>query len=529
MGFAICPLIKDPYLHKLTLLYSMSLTASLSDALPGTSSNPSAKTKTGHESPDSAEHQSDEISTQLESCESAVQQYRDSKLKAARAMRIIGNEELYCERGFETIEEYARAQFDFSKQRWYQLTDYATVHDALKQKIESTEVDLPLPENESQARPLSEFKANADQLFEVWKAVVDRCDSLTRKNIGSAVSKLTGEEESEEAGEPSGDDDSQKGPDQSSPERNPGGGDESSQEANPDPNSSSSGDEEGDTQASNDGSSGDDSDKGDKLAPQVPPGFFLSISTAAAESAGIVSDTEKDRLLISGDELTEKELKTAVFKEQPKSDALAPTSAEPGIGDVNFSPLLPSRTTFSGRISEEPAPQRAIFRAERIGQIQSGQSRGERALICPQVDLFADIVPDVVIELILSSLKGAELTPILCTTHLDRAQGFSLPDSLWLGTRAARSTLQDANQKLGTFSGPAVKWLLYDVSKEDRENGLPSSPENADWIVFDPPQGAGVSLELGEANQLQEDAQSAGAASSFRRPFKAFSTDYPNP
>lgn len=505
----------------------MSLTTSLTDAISGSSSGISETNEPEAERPEATEGQNSEISPQLESCESAVQQYRDSKLEAARAMRIIGSEELYRERGYETIEEYARARFDFSKQRWYQLTDYAAVHDALKKKVESTEVDLPLPENESQARPLSAFKESPDQLLETWKAVVNRCGSLTRKNVSAAIAELTGEG-SEREDNPSGDEPSSEGtPNNNSVKGSGADGDtQKSASPRPAPPDDEPDDENEESNAGGEDSSGDDD--GNDPSPHVPPGFFLSISAEAAESVGIVNSSEKDRLLISFEEMTEKELKKAVFQKQPKSGPLPKTSAEPGTADVNYSPLLLGPATFSGRISDEPDPERAIFHPDRMGQIQSQKSSGDRALVCPQVDLFAEVVPDAAIKLVLSSLEGAELTPVLCTAHLERASEFSLPDNLWFGTPADRASLQEANKKLGNFSDPDVRWVLYDVSKKDRENGLPSSPTSADWIVFDPPKGSGISLELGEANQLQEDAQSAGATSSFRRPFKTFSEDYPN-
>ncbi|PQJ36818.1 hypothetical protein BSZ35_00240 [Salinibacter sp. 10B] len=130
--------------------------------------------------------------SKLNRCEQTIEQYKESELQAARAMRRISKEGLHRELGFIRIGEYAKEKFGISKQRWYQLVAYAEIHDKIDGQIESTQVDVPLPESESHVRPLSDYKDDPDILFGMWKAVVERCDSLTRKNVKAAVDTLTG-------------------------------------------------------------------------------------------------------------------------------------------------------------------------------------------------------------------------------------------------------------------------------------------------------------------------------------------------
>ncbi len=121
--------------------------------------------------------------------EEKIKRWQETRLEAGRAMRRIGEEGLYRERGYDTIEEYAESHFGISESRWHQLVRYAETYDALKMRLGD---DCTLPDNESQSRPLQKHRGEPDLLACIWKKVVDRHgESLARSKIRAVVEELT--------------------------------------------------------------------------------------------------------------------------------------------------------------------------------------------------------------------------------------------------------------------------------------------------------------------------------------------------
>lgn len=411
------------------------------------------------------------------------------------------------------------------------------------------------PSCEAHARPLTKIK-NEDQICRIWEEIQRRTDRVTKKDVEQVVSEF---EDNDDSGSGNGGEDSSGGDSSGGgPDETGDDGDDADDDrpdnANPDrpkPDDNTPGGTPGDGIPEGDtpgddtpggGSDGDDGSSGDppdsQGSPKGPdggdldkPGFYVYLSTQVLQSVGLADNAESEnqgRALVDFDEDSDHDLSTIVSKVDREGAPLTLSSTERGIADAVFHPLLRSLDSSSGTISDAPDPERVIFRPERLGRIQSKRNTMDRVLVSPQVDLFAPVVPDEAVRLILSSLRSATVTLILCTTHLDRAQEFSLPSGLWLGAPADRSNLQEVDQALGTFSTPSVRWILYDVQKECRTDGLPSSPSNLDWVVYDPPGGAGVSLRLHQGTRLKRDAEEAGIPASFRCSFKTFEEAYPD-
>lgn len=127
--------------------------------------------------------------------EKKVRRYQHSKVVAGRAMRRISNERLHRERGYSTLDEYAKAHFGITGSRWQQLVRHADTYDALKEQFGD---DVTLPENEAQTRPLQKYRDETEVLTRVWKLVLERhADDLSRKKIKNVLYELLPEDSKE--------------------------------------------------------------------------------------------------------------------------------------------------------------------------------------------------------------------------------------------------------------------------------------------------------------------------------------------
>jgi hypothetical protein len=103
----------------------------------------------------------------LKGLEEAIERGIKSQFDLGRNLRTVRDARLY--RGqYMTFEEYCQQRWDMSRPRAYQLIDAADVIDGIRV---STNVDIPLPANEAQVRPLS--KLPEPKRAEAWKEAVE--------------------------------------------------------------------------------------------------------------------------------------------------------------------------------------------------------------------------------------------------------------------------------------------------------------------------------------------------------------------
>lgn len=423
-------------------------------------------------------------------------QLQQSKARQAEILWEVKTRELYYLE-YRSFEKFCEAELGYGRRQCDRMANWGRVR----------LVTRPTgPARESHARPLNSIKEN-ETVQRVWKEVHERHESITADAVREVVREFTTTETSRNTSD--------------GPEGDCGG----------DKGSPDSGNESEDSQNNPDRSEEESCDSGSESgdADSVPDeGCFLLLpgeeavpdSTESLKIAG-------GRRLVDCKALSDKELKTVVLSLEADSQPVSQSSSEEGIADSLFAPLVQSLQEFSARLSEDSNPTRAIFRPKRLGRIQSQRCRGKRALISPAVDIFSPVVPDSVARLILKSLENGKLTPVLYTEHLKRASSFSLPDELWIGTKASRSNLGDTHRRLSKIPDSVGKWILYDLGVKDGTEGLPVPPSNADWIVYDPPGGAGVSLTIAQINNLISDAENCGASWSFRGSFKTSGASFP--
>ena len=103
--------------------------------------------------------------SRLYQLEETIRQGLNTFVDVGNALLEIRDKRLYRQE-HSTFEEYCNKQWNFTKQRVYQLMDSASVIDTLKK---STVVDF-LPTSERQARPLASLEP--EEQVEAWKRVI---------------------------------------------------------------------------------------------------------------------------------------------------------------------------------------------------------------------------------------------------------------------------------------------------------------------------------------------------------------------
>ena len=112
-----------------------------------------------------------------------------SFLAVGMALKEIRDKRLYRQQ-YDTFEEYCIRRWDFSRIRAYQICAASEVAASL-----STIVNIPLPENEAQTRPLTRLKDPA-QWRRAWQAAVKVAAAekrpVTARDTEEAVQRLNG-------------------------------------------------------------------------------------------------------------------------------------------------------------------------------------------------------------------------------------------------------------------------------------------------------------------------------------------------
>lgn len=491
------------------------------------------------------DHAEENIPEKLARWEKPIDKYREVTLEAAPYVARITEKRLHRERGYDSIGKYADERFGISRQRWYQLAACGEVLDQLRSKQQSTAVDTPLPSNEAQTRPLQSYRGDEDFLWKAWtKAVEEFGPTPRRTDVKDIVDELTSEDsESDSSGEEktSGEQirEESEGEDSSASgsERAPSSGENSSlkhsEDGDTDANEDS--DEEptdGDPEPENPEGS-EDTESSETTSGKSEEGSSDEETSDSESSGGFAIDLPEDVSApqASGSSCdqssspTKEAIEDLAQKAGQKDTELSRSSTEHMVASKVWKVLVPSPIGVGAGLPEEASakedPVGAVLKPGRLDQITdlAPGHDGERVLVCPGVDLFGEVVPDGAVEAILSRCRKTDHKPVVFTRHLSRASDFDL-SGLWVGTPADHSCLDDKAQALSDAApDAAVKWFLYDIAKTDREDP-PSFSGETDWVVYDPPGGAGVSLYVDEMQALIEAAEESGVDWSFRAAFK---------
>ena len=426
------------------------------------------------------------------------------KHKLAKTLYEIRSRRLYREE-FASFDAFCRSYLDYTKRT---CDRYAAWGHALHV------LGPDGPTCEAQARPLAPLlgEGKAASVQEIWAEVRERWKRPTQAQVQAAVKEYVEEH-------------TPAGPPPSNPP--PGAPGDDSDEDSPDKNSPDK----------------DSADEKNSNPPPGPPPAPEAGAYLVADSELLAAEELASRPAPAGEALAEAaELPAEVIQQVAAvagvSGSLVNGSPEAAVADTIWPVITPSLTSAHANLPTGSGAPCVFLHAGRLGQIASQSATASayahsgRVLIAPGVDLFAPVVPDGFIESVLHAIRGSDLvpsrvTPILYTRWLSRAASFDLPAPIWVGTPADRTTLQDVDEALQKVTGVAVRWVLYDVQKVDKDEGPPTVPASIDWIVYDPPGGGGVQLTLEQANALVSAGVKAGATSCFRRHFKTHSLDHP--
>lgn len=142
-------------------------------------------------------------------------------------------------------------------------------------------------------------------------------------------------------------------------------------------------------------------------------------------------------------------------------------------------------------------------------------------LACPQVDILSEDIPDALTTEVLERSADTDWDPIFWSESYERWVDFDLPSDGWVGTYADRDSIEETAEVFESADDTAINWALYDVSGEDREEGLPEVDLSVlDWVVLDTPGGSGVQLPFHQLQTIRQSAEKHGITLAVRDPFK---------
>jgi len=408
----------------------------------------------------------DANTSRLETLESRIEAFQQARLKAGKALKQIWNDELFRKRDYTTIEAYSLERFGFQSSRTYQLIHYAQTAEVLEEQ------ELGTPQNEAQARPLYRLLGDQEgELIQAWKLAVQRHgrSGLTRKKVHQAVQDtLSSDEEEEEDEEPEA-------------------------------------------------------------------GVDLAIPRKTAEGLGLSGTDRRARRVVPWEQI-ENDLAKVIERTDPKTEAPPNSSDEPTIGAKAWSPL--GRLGGPQRIELNGEGQAVQFRPDDVQRLENASlaphstARAyERTdtLACPQVDILSEDIPDALTTEVLERSGDTDWDPIFWSESYERWVDFDLPSDGWVGAYADRDNIEETAEVFESADDTAINWALYDVSGEDREEGLPEVDLSVlDWVVLDTPGGSGVQLPFHQLQTIRQSAEKHGITLAVRDPFKTEVKATPN-
>lgn len=131
------------------------------------------------------DHESDPERERLEVLEAVVERGRRAFVEVGQALAEIRRRKLY-RRDYATFEAYLEGRWEMKRAHAYRAIAAAEV----VENVSNWRHELPLPANESQARPLTRLPA--DEQPEVWERVVDTAPGgkVTAAHVEEVVAEL---------------------------------------------------------------------------------------------------------------------------------------------------------------------------------------------------------------------------------------------------------------------------------------------------------------------------------------------------
>lgn len=122
----------------------------------------------------------------LVDCEKTIQRGIKAFFEVGKALAVIKSERLYrCE--YQTFDQYCEEKWDFSRIRAYQLINATACMKML------TNVNIPLPQNEAQVRPL--LNIPEEKIEETWRSFIEENGGrpFTARDIRDFVGRQLGQ------------------------------------------------------------------------------------------------------------------------------------------------------------------------------------------------------------------------------------------------------------------------------------------------------------------------------------------------
>ncbi len=367
----------------------------------------------------------------LEKLEETIEQFQQYRLKAGKALWEIDEKDLYEERGYHNVEEYAASHFGLKPRRAKQLICFARVVEVLEDKGSGT------PSNEAQARSLVPLLDDQeDELVEVWELAVDRhgVDGVTMNKVREAKYDHL-----------------------------------------------QSAEDDADDEA-------DYEDEPESLHTS------LTLPAPTADRLGLSGDLRRGRRVVPADGIDRPTLHEVIEETEPSTSPLD-GGADGELGSAVWRPLRGEtmtkrlQTEPPSSLSFHPDKVQRIRESHVPDDNNTDDFRDTEdsdALACPAFDILSDNVPDVFTEEILKWGGGGDWNPIFLSSHAGRWTDYSLPDEGWIGARSDRSSIEETAEALDEADDSEVKWTLYDLGGDDRREGLPDVDLSVlDWVVID--------------------------------------------
>lgn len=478
--------------------------------LSSSSESPPASSRSESAPSEGKERESSLSEEEREVYETIKERLRASRIELAEGLYRVRSDRLYREE-YGSFRAFCQAEVGYTGRYGRRLAQWGRLRSILN----------PPPKREAHADALPSGRPN-EELREIWDEVQRQADEKPSGVSAALIERVVS--------------DCENASKDNSPEEGSGGGDEKENRVE----ESSNGEGEaltrrGENRSGNGEGSEDEEgcsvgpegsvDTGSEGDDEAPDGFSIYLPP----SADLTNKRAGQNADLTPDVPSRADVEDLARKVDQKTSGLPHSSGEAAIAPKVWRVLISSLTEYQGSLPEEPT-ERALLRPERLGQVTDVPSNAEkkRVLVCPGIDLFSNVVPSGVIEAILHRCRQTEHLPVLFTKHLGRAASFDLRGT-WIGSPADRSSLSSIRDDLKEAAPRAnVRWILYDIGEEDQRKRPPFSSEGVNWVVFDPPGGAGVSLTIKEIRTLIEAAEEAGLDWAFRSSFKTGGATYPS-
>ncbi len=124
--------------------------------------------------------------SRLKKCEDVIGRNLKEFFEVGKALATIKNDRLYREE-YKTFEQYCKEKWDFGRKRAYQFINASDTFEKM-----STIVDIPLPKNEAQIRPL--LRVPEEKITQTWQEFIHEngAEAFSAKDISKFVKQKNG-------------------------------------------------------------------------------------------------------------------------------------------------------------------------------------------------------------------------------------------------------------------------------------------------------------------------------------------------